>query len=91
MRGEAERLPFTSEEFDHLTFTYLLRYVEDPPATMAELARVVKPGGHIASLEFAVPPQSSLASLCGGTLHACGTTSARLSRLSASGHTLDAS
>lgn len=55
IRGEAERLPFGSGEFDHLTFTYLLRYVEDPAATMTELARVVKPGGHVASLEFAVP------------------------------------
>lgn len=55
VRGEAERLPFANEEFNHLTFTYLLRYVEDPGATMAELARVVKPGGRIASLEFAVP------------------------------------
>jgi demethylmenaquinone methyltransferase / 2-methoxy-6-polyprenyl-1,4-benzoquinol methylase len=55
VRGEAERLPFGDVEFDHLTFTYLLRYVENPGATMAELARVVKPGGRIASLEFAVP------------------------------------
>ena len=58
VRGEAEQLPFGEEEFDHLTFTYLLRYVEDPRATMAELARVVKPGGRIASLEFAVPPRA---------------------------------
>jgi demethylmenaquinone methyltransferase/2-methoxy-6-polyprenyl-1,4-benzoquinol methylase len=56
-QGEAEQLPFPDAEFDHLTFTYLLRYVEDPGATMAELARVVKPAGRIASLEFAVPPQ----------------------------------
>lgn len=55
VRGEAEQLPFDDEQFDHLTFTYLLRYVEDPGATMTELARVVKPGGRIASLEFAVP------------------------------------
>ncbi|MGH2912233.1 MAG: class I SAM-dependent methyltransferase, partial [Solirubrobacteraceae bacterium] len=55
VRGEAEQLPFGDEEFDHLTFTYLLRYVEDPGATMRELARVVKPGGRVASLEFAVP------------------------------------
>jgi demethylmenaquinone methyltransferase/2-methoxy-6-polyprenyl-1,4-benzoquinol methylase len=55
VRGEAERLPYGDGEFDHLTFTYLLRYVDDPGATMAELARVVKPGGRIASLEFAVP------------------------------------
>jgi demethylmenaquinone methyltransferase / 2-methoxy-6-polyprenyl-1,4-benzoquinol methylase len=53
--GEAERLPFADGQFDHLTFTYLLRYVEDPAATLAELARVVRPGGRIASLEFAVP------------------------------------
>jgi demethylmenaquinone methyltransferase/2-methoxy-6-polyprenyl-1,4-benzoquinol methylase len=57
VRGEAERLPFADEQFDHLTFTYLLRYVEDPRGTMRELARVVKPGGRIASLEFAVPPR----------------------------------
>ncbi|HTA14634.1 MAG TPA: class I SAM-dependent methyltransferase [Solirubrobacteraceae bacterium] len=59
VRGEAERLPFAEQEFDHLTFTYLLRYVEDPGATMAELARVVKPGGRIASLEFAVPRRAA--------------------------------
>jgi demethylmenaquinone methyltransferase/2-methoxy-6-polyprenyl-1,4-benzoquinol methylase len=55
LQGEAEQLPFEDGEFDHLTFTYLLRYVEDPGATMRELARVVKPGGRVASLEFAVP------------------------------------
>ncbi|MGH2925595.1 MAG: class I SAM-dependent methyltransferase [Solirubrobacterales bacterium] len=55
VQGEAERLPFADGEFDHLTFTYLLRYVDDPAATLAELARVVKPGGRIASLEFGLP------------------------------------
>jgi demethylmenaquinone methyltransferase/2-methoxy-6-polyprenyl-1,4-benzoquinol methylase len=53
--GSAERLPFEDKSFDALTFTYLLRYVEDPGATMHELARVVKPGGTIAMLEFGVP------------------------------------
>jgi demethylmenaquinone methyltransferase / 2-methoxy-6-polyprenyl-1,4-benzoquinol methylase len=53
--GTADRLPFEDESFDALTFTYLLRYVADPPATMRELARVVKPGGTIAMLEFGVP------------------------------------
>jgi demethylmenaquinone methyltransferase/2-methoxy-6-polyprenyl-1,4-benzoquinol methylase len=53
--GRAERLPFPDATFDHLTFTYLLRYVDDPDAVMRELARVVKPGGRIAMLEFAVP------------------------------------
>ena len=53
--GRAEALPFSDGEFDALTFTYLLRYVDDPAATLAELARVVRPGGTIASLEFGVP------------------------------------
>jgi len=57
VEGEAERLPFADESFDALTFTYLLRYVEDPPATMRELARVLRPGGRVASLEFGVPPR----------------------------------
>lgn len=54
--GRAEQLPFPDEAFDALTFTYLLRYVADPAATLAELARVLKPGAPIASLEFCVPP-----------------------------------
>jgi len=53
--GEAERLPFADGEFDALTFTYLLRYVDDVPATLRELFRVVRPGGRVASLEFGVP------------------------------------
>lgn len=55
LQAEAERLPFADGTFDHLTFTYLLRYVEDPAATLRELARVTRPGGRIASLEFGVP------------------------------------
>ena len=55
VHGEAERLPFADGEFDALTFTYLLRYVDDPAATMRELARVVRPGGRIAMLDFHVP------------------------------------
>jgi len=54
--ARAEQLPFADAAFDALTFTYLLRYVEDPAATLRELARVVRPGGVVASLEFAVPP-----------------------------------
>jgi demethylmenaquinone methyltransferase/2-methoxy-6-polyprenyl-1,4-benzoquinol methylase len=54
--GRAEQLPFPDASFDALTFTYLLRYVDDPQATLTELARVLKPGGTMASLEFCVPP-----------------------------------
>jgi demethylmenaquinone methyltransferase / 2-methoxy-6-polyprenyl-1,4-benzoquinol methylase len=53
--GRAEELPFEDAAFAGLTFTYLLRYVDDPAATMRELARAVRPGGRIAMLEFSVP------------------------------------
>lgn len=55
IEAQADELPFADASFDHLTFTYLLRYVDDPAATLRELARVVRPGGTIASLEFCVP------------------------------------
>ena len=53
--GRGERLPFPSDSFDAVTFTYLLRYVDEPSATLEELARVLKPGGTMANLEFHVP------------------------------------
>jgi demethylmenaquinone methyltransferase/2-methoxy-6-polyprenyl-1,4-benzoquinol methylase len=55
VEASATAIPFPDASFDHLTFTYLLRYVDDPGATLAELARVVRPGGTVASLEFSVP------------------------------------
>jgi demethylmenaquinone methyltransferase/2-methoxy-6-polyprenyl-1,4-benzoquinol methylase len=63
VHGEAERLPFGDAEFDGLTFTYLLRYVDDRAATMRELARVVKPGGRIGMVEFGVPGVAPLRAL----------------------------
>jgi demethylmenaquinone methyltransferase/2-methoxy-6-polyprenyl-1,4-benzoquinol methylase len=56
VEARAEELPFEDEAFDALSFTYLLRYVDDPAATLKELARVVRPGGTIGSLEFGIPP-----------------------------------
>jgi demethylmenaquinone methyltransferase / 2-methoxy-6-polyprenyl-1,4-benzoquinol methylase len=56
VRTRGEALPFPDRSFDALTFTYLLRYVDDPAAAVAELARVVRPGGVISNLEFHVPP-----------------------------------
>ena len=51
----AEAAPFANASFDAAIFSYLLRYVADVPATLAELARALKPGGTMASLDFAVP------------------------------------
>jgi len=55
IQGRAEHLPFPDETFDAVVFTYLLRYVQDPDATIRELSRVLKPGGELLSLEFDIP------------------------------------
>ena len=55
VEASAEELPFPDGAFDHLTFTYLLRYVDDPGATLGALARIVRPGGTVAMLEFGLP------------------------------------
>ena len=53
--GRAEDLAYAEGEFDAISFTYVLRYVGDPPATIAELARTLRPGGAMAGLDFFVP------------------------------------
>ena len=55
--ARAEALPFPDESFAAVTFTYLLRYVDDPGPTLRELARIVRRGGTVASLEFGIPSQ----------------------------------
>jgi demethylmenaquinone methyltransferase/2-methoxy-6-polyprenyl-1,4-benzoquinol methylase len=55
IQGRAEHLPFPDKTFDAVVFTYLLRYVQDPDATIRELSRVLKPGGELLSLEFGLP------------------------------------
>jgi demethylmenaquinone methyltransferase/2-methoxy-6-polyprenyl-1,4-benzoquinol methylase len=51
----AEAVPFPDATFDAVIFAYLLRYVSDVPATLRGLARVLRPGGTMLSLDFAVP------------------------------------
>jgi demethylmenaquinone methyltransferase/2-methoxy-6-polyprenyl-1,4-benzoquinol methylase len=62
-QGRAEHLPFPDETFDTVVFTYLLRYVRDPDATVRELSRVLKPGGELLSLEFGIPETSWIKAL----------------------------
>ena len=57
--ARAEDLPFPDASFDAVSFTYLLRYVRDPAATLRELTRVLRPGGVLASLDFFVPPAAA--------------------------------
>lgn len=60
VNARAENLPFPDRAFDVVVFTFLFRYVEEPNHLIRELARVLKPGGQIATLEFYVPGGSIL-------------------------------
>ncbi|MEX2224923.1 MAG: class I SAM-dependent methyltransferase [Dehalococcoidia bacterium] len=51
----AEMIPFRDGVFDAVVFSYLLRYVSDVAWTVRQLADLVRPGGRLVSLEFAVP------------------------------------
>lgn len=63
VRGRAENLPFPDGSFDAVVFTFLLRYVEDPQATISEMARVLRPGGRMGSIEFYVPRRPTVRAL----------------------------
>ena len=56
VEASAQELPFENESFDGLTGAYLLRYLDDLPTGLRELARVLRPGATAALLDFGVPP-----------------------------------
>lgn len=53
--GDALNLPFMSEGFDAVTCAFGLRNLTDTRAGLAELYRMLKPGGRVAILEFSHP------------------------------------
>jgi len=54
--ADAASLPFASGSLDGVLCAYALRNFTDLPASLAEAARVVRPGGRISILEVATPP-----------------------------------
>ena len=50
--GQAEALPFRSASFDGALAARLLLHVANPPAVLAELARVLRPGGRLAVMDW---------------------------------------
>ena len=50
------RLPFADAAFDAVTISFGLRNMESWPRALAEMARVLRPGGHLLVLDFSVPP-----------------------------------
>jgi demethylmenaquinone methyltransferase / 2-methoxy-6-polyprenyl-1,4-benzoquinol methylase len=55
VQATAERLPFADGVFDAVTFGYLVRYVDAVAGLLAEVARVVRPGGRVGMVEFGLP------------------------------------
>lgn len=55
VQGSAFRLPFRTGAFDAAGSAFVLRNVDDLPAVLAELARVVRPGGRVALLDITEP------------------------------------
>ncbi|MBU1250483.1 MAG: class I SAM-dependent methyltransferase [Actinobacteria bacterium] len=56
VQGDAEKLPFGDDEFDAVTISFGLRNVQRPQVALAEMYRVLKPGGRLVICEFSRPP-----------------------------------
>lgn len=56
--ADATNLPFEDDSFDAVTISYGLRNVNDPKKALAEMHRVVKPGGRAVIAEFSTPPSA---------------------------------
>jgi ubiquinone/menaquinone biosynthesis C-methylase UbiE len=61
VQAPAESLPFEDDSFDTAVFTLVLCTVPDPPAALAEAARVLRPGGSLLFLEHVRAEDPSLA------------------------------
>jgi demethylmenaquinone methyltransferase/2-methoxy-6-polyprenyl-1,4-benzoquinol methylase len=55
IRGDATRIPLAERSCDAATMGFGIRNVADPESALAEIARVVRPGGRLAILEFGQP------------------------------------
>lgn len=55
VKGDAMKLPFPDNSFDHATIGFALRNVADVETVLKEMMRVVKPGGQVVSLELSKP------------------------------------
>ena len=56
VEADATALPFGDDEFDAVTISFGLRNVNDPKRALAEMYRVLKPGGRLVICEFSHPP-----------------------------------
>ena len=62
VQGDFTALPFADAAFDTLTFHQVLHYAQQPELVLAEAARVTRPGGTIAVVDFAAHDREELRS-----------------------------
>lgn len=55
IEADAMRIPYDNDQFDIVSVAFGLRNVAETDIGLAEMARVCKPGGHVAVLEFSTP------------------------------------
>lgn len=67
--GDAQSLPFETASFDGVTMAFGIRNVPDRPKALAEMARVVRPGGRVAILELSDPKPGPMAVMARFHIH----------------------
>jgi demethylmenaquinone methyltransferase / 2-methoxy-6-polyprenyl-1,4-benzoquinol methylase len=55
VEGDAQKVPFHNESFDAAIIVYSIRNIPDVPSALAELHRILEPGGLLGILDFGVP------------------------------------
>ena len=68
VQGDALTLPFPDGAFDAITVGYGLRNIADPEGAIAEMRRVLAPGGRLVVLDFGKPENAVAAALYWGFL-----------------------
>ena len=53
---DAQDIPYADNSYDVVTMAYGIRNMPDRPRALAEMHRVLKPGGALVCLEFSTPP-----------------------------------
>jgi ubiquinone/menaquinone biosynthesis C-methylase UbiE len=70
--ADAAQLPFRSDSFDHVVAAFVLNHVPDLVGALAELARIVRPGGSIAASSFPTDRQHPAKDAIGTVIDAAG-------------------
>jgi ubiquinone/menaquinone biosynthesis C-methylase UbiE len=61
LRGSAEQIPFAALVFDTIVMTWTLCSIPDPVSALAEMRRVLKPGGQLLFVEHGLSPENAVA------------------------------